>query len=97
LFSFRRVYIQRWDELKLHSGKTTIVNLLKRASARYPKKYDFLGFTIKSNQRIHQGKATVMPGGFVSSKGIFANVRKLCIEKGRNPLGEVKAPPFMLL
>ena len=73
-------------KLTLHPGKTTIVNLRGRASARYPKKYDFLGFTIKPCLRILQGKATVMPGRFVSSKSkanIPEKFRKLNIHKWR--------------
>jgi len=36
----------RTCKVTLHLGNTKIVNLRGRASARYTKKYDFLGFTI---------------------------------------------------
>ena len=82
----------RTCKLKLHPTKTKIVNLRGRATERYPRKYDFLGFTIKPCHRIIQGKGKVMPGTFVSTASkvrITEKFRKLNIHKWRKPIEEV--------
>ncbi len=58
----------RTCKLKLHPTKTKIVNLTGRATERYPRKYDFLGFTIKPCYRMIQDRGMAMVGTFVSTQ-----------------------------
>jgi group II intron reverse transcriptase/maturase len=52
--------------LTLHPVKTQIVNLRGQSEHRYPRKYNFLGFTIKPVMRELKGKKMLLPGTFVS-------------------------------
>lgn len=79
-------------KLELHPIKTKIVNLRGDAIAKYPKKYDFLGFTIKPAMRNVNGKCMLLPGSFVSIKSKTAMLEKfkaIEIHKRRKPLEEI--------
>jgi RNA-directed DNA polymerase len=78
--------------LELHPVKTQIVNLRGRSEKRYPRKYDFLGFTIKACMQTIKGRGMLLPGTFVSIKARTAMLRKfrdLSIHKWRRPFEEV--------
>ncbi len=79
-------------KLELHPIKTKIVNLRGEAIAKYPKKYDFLGFTIKPAMMKVNGKCMLLPGSFVSIKSKTAMLEKfkaIEIHKRRKPLEEI--------
>jgi group II intron reverse transcriptase/maturase len=52
--------------LKLHPDKTRIVNLRGKSEKRYPRKYDFLGFSIQPVMRKVNNRLMLLPGTFVS-------------------------------
>ena len=75
--------------LTLHAEKTKIVNLRGRAEKKYPKSYDFLGFTIRTNWCKINGKMTLMPSIFMSKKSMISVLEKfkaLNIHKRRKPI-----------
>ena len=76
-------------KLQLHPLKTKIVNLRGEAIASYPKKYDFLGFSIKpTGVKTKQGIKS-LPGTYVSIKsraGILSKFSSWSIHKRRKPL-----------
>jgi len=76
-------------KLQLHPLKTKIVNLRGEAIASYPKKYDFLGFSIKpTGVKTKQGIKS-LPGTYVSIKsraGILSKFSSWSILKRRKPL-----------
>jgi RNA-directed DNA polymerase len=79
-------------KLELHPVKTRIVNLRGQSIAKYPKKYDFLGFTIKPAMSKVKGKCMLLPGSFVSIKSKTAMLEKfrtIEIHKRRKPLEEI--------
>jgi group II intron reverse transcriptase/maturase len=85
---------QRFNTCKLevHPLKTKIVNLRGESKANYPKKYDFLGFTLKPSMVKLKDKCKLMPGSFVSIKSRTAMLEKfkaLQIHKRRKPLEEL--------
>jgi RNA-directed DNA polymerase len=75
--------------LELHPHKTKIVNLREESIGIYPKKYDFLGFSIKpTGVKTKQGVKS-LPGTFVSIKsrtGILSKFRSWSIHKRRKPI-----------
>jgi group II intron reverse transcriptase/maturase len=78
--------------LKLHPEKTRIVNLRGRSERRYPKKYDFLGFTLRPVMRRINGREVLMPGTFVSIRSktaIREKFRKQELHKRRKPNEEL--------
>lgn len=78
--------------LELHPLKTKIVNLRGRSETKYPRKYDFLGFTIKATMQTIKGRGMLLPGTFVSIKSrtsMLDKFRDLAIHKWRKPLVEV--------
>ena len=78
--------------LRLHPEKTRIVNLRGRSERRYPRKYDFLGFTLRPVRREINGRWILMPGTFVSSASktsIRRKFRELEIHKRRKPIEEL--------
>ncbi len=78
--------------LELHPEKTKIVNLRGRSETKYPRKYDFLGFTIKGSMQTIKGKGMLLPGTFVSIKSrtsILGKFRDMQIHKWRKPIKEV--------
>jgi len=79
-------------KLELHPVKTKIVNMRGEAIAKYPKKYDFLGFTIKPAMSKINGRCLLLPGSFVSTNSRTAMLEKfkaLEIHKRRKPLEEI--------
>jgi group II intron reverse transcriptase/maturase len=79
-------------KLELHPMKTKIVNMRGYAEKRYPKGYDFLGFTIKPSMVKLKDKCKLMPGSFVSIKSrtaMLAKFREMEIHKRRKPLEEI--------
>ena len=75
--------------LTLHPLKTRIVNLRGKSEKRYPRKYDFLGFTLRPVMREIRGRRILMPGTFVSSASktsIKRKFRELEIHKRRKPI-----------
>lgn len=78
--------------LELHPVKTRIVNLRGWSETKYPRKYDFLGFTIKASMQTIKGRGMLLPGTFVSIKSrtsISGKFRELGIHKWRKPLQEI--------
>lgn len=78
--------------LELHPVKTKIVNLRGWSETKYPRKYDFLGFTIKASMQTIKGRGMLLPGTFVSIKSrtsILGKFRDLGIHKWRKPLQEI--------
>ncbi|MDQ3534168.1 MAG: reverse transcriptase domain-containing protein [Bacteroidota bacterium] len=79
-------------KLTLHSDKTRIVNLRGHSEKRYPRKYDFLGFSILPVMREVKGGRRFLPGIFVSNsskKAMREKFRELDIHKCRMPLREL--------
>jgi len=75
--------------LTLHPVKTRIVNLRGKSEKRYPRKYDFLGFTLRPVMREISGRRILMPGTFVScasKTSINRKFRELEIHKRRKPI-----------
>jgi len=77
-------------KLTLHPDKTRIINLRGKSEKRYPKSFDFLGFTIKLRSiKCKDGTIRSMPSIYVSQKsknGIMQKFRDLNIHKWRNSL-----------
>lgn len=79
-------------KLELHPVKTKIVNLRGESIEKHPRKYDFLGFTIKPAMVKLKSKCKLMPGSFVSIKSRTAMLEKfkaMEIHKRRKPLEEI--------
>jgi len=76
-------------KLTLHPVKTKIVNLRGRSEKKYPKSYDFLGFTIRPHWVKVNSKRMLMPSIFMSRKSkssVMEKLRELNIHKRRKPL-----------
>ncbi|WP_290792328.1 group II intron reverse transcriptase/maturase [Flavihumibacter sp. UBA7668] len=81
-------------KLTLHPVKTKIVNLRGTAEKKYPKGYDFLGFTIRPSFSQIKGKNLLMPATFISTKSkkrVLEKFKSMSIHKRRRPLKEVAA------
>lgn len=79
-------------KLTLHLEKTKLVNLRGRAEKKYPRGYDFLGFTIKPHVIKCRDKARLMPGIFISRKSKQSALKKfrdLKLHKWRKPITEL--------
>ena len=63
-------------KLELHPEKTKIINLRGWSQKRYPKGFDFLGFTIKPASFKAKGKIIALPGIFVGQKSKNAIMQK---------------------
>jgi RNA-directed DNA polymerase len=93
LFMLRQIE-QRMKACKLdvHPEKTKIVNLRGYSETKYPKGYDFLGFTLRPSMVKLKTKCKLMPGTFVSIKSRTAMLEKfkaIEIHKRRKPLEEI--------
>jgi RNA-directed DNA polymerase len=78
--------------LTLHPEKTQIVNLRGQSEQRYPRKYNFLGFTIKPVMRELKGRKMLLPGTFVSIQSktmIRKKFKEMEIHKRRKPITEL--------
>ena len=94
LFMLRQIKSRMKEcKLQLHPEKTQIVNLRGIAQKRYPKSFDFLGFTIKPASFKTKGKKIIaLPGIFVSQKsksGIMRKFREMNIHKWRTKLEHI--------
>ena len=79
-------------KLSLHPVKTKIVNLRGRSEVKYPKSYDFLGFTIRPSFSRIKGRHLLMPATFISAKSkqrVLGKFKSMAIHKRRRPLKEV--------
>lgn len=78
--------------LKLHPVKAKVVNLRGWSEKRYPRSYDFLGFTLRPVMRKVTGRMILFPGTFVSIKSktaIREKFREMSIHKRRKPIEEL--------
>jgi RNA-directed DNA polymerase len=76
-------------KLTLHPEKTKIVNVRGRSEKKYPKSYDFLGFTICPHWVKVNSKMMLMPSMFMSRKSknsVVEKFKELNIHKRRKPL-----------
>ena len=76
-------------KLTLHPVKTIIVNVRGRSEKKYPKSYDFLGFTIRPHWVKVNSKMMLMPSMFMSRKSknsVMEKFKELNIHKRRKPL-----------
>jgi group II intron reverse transcriptase/maturase len=79
-------------KLELHPQKTQIINLRGKSQKRYPKGFDFLGFTIRPAGFKFKEKVKAVPGIFVSRKSrtnIMQKFRKMNIHKWRTGLEHI--------
>jgi group II intron reverse transcriptase/maturase len=95
LFMLRQIQTRMQAcKLQLHPEKTKIVNIRGVSEKKYPKGYDFLGFTIKPSSYKHPNKSEVktIPSLFVSKKSKISILEKFSsmqIHKKRKTLEEV--------
>lgn len=95
LFMLRQIQKRMQNcKLQVHPEKTKIVNVRGYAEKKYPKGYDFLGFTIRPSSYKHPNKAEVktIPSIFVSKqskKSILEKFKAMQIHKKRKTLEEV--------
>jgi group II intron reverse transcriptase/maturase len=76
-------------KLSLHPDKTKLVNLRGISEKKYPKSFDFLGFTIQANWVNVKGKMKLIPSIFISKKSqssVLNKFRELSIHKKRKPI-----------
>jgi group II intron reverse transcriptase/maturase len=93
IFMLKQI-IQRLQQckLQLHPLKTKIVNLRGKALKKYPKGYDFLGFTIRPCINRIRGKVMLMVSTFISKKSkirLLQKFKSMEIHKRRKPLAEI--------
>jgi group II intron reverse transcriptase/maturase len=94
LFMLRQIKSRMKEcKLELHPQKTQIINLRGISQQRYPKGFDFLGFTIKPASFKTKGKKLIaLPGIFISKKsknGIMQKFREMNIHKWRTSLERI--------
>jgi RNA-directed DNA polymerase len=78
--------------LILHPVKTKIINLRGISEKKYPKGYDFLGFTIRPNWCRIKERMLLVPSIFISTKSesrVLEKFRKLNIHKKRKPIEDI--------
>lgn len=76
-------------KLTVHPAKTKIVNLRGKSEKKYPKSFDFLGFTIKPSWIKVKEKGMLIPSIFISKNSqssVLRKFRELCIHKKRKPI-----------
>ena len=79
-------------KLNLHPEKSKIVNLRGFSEKKYPKGFDFLGFTIRPSSFKCKDKVKTIPSIFVSQKSknsLMEKFRNLNIHKRRTSLEEI--------
>ena len=78
--------------LTLHPDKTKIVNIRGTSEKKYPKGFDFLGFTIQPHWSKINGRMLLIPSISISTKSessILEKFRALEIHKRRKPLESI--------
>jgi group II intron reverse transcriptase/maturase len=79
-------------KLTLHPEKTKIVNLRGISVKKYPRGFDFLGFTIRPHLCMVNGKKRLLTSTFISKKSqkrVLGKFRELEIHKRRKPIEEI--------
>ena len=79
-------------KLTLHPEKSKIVNLRGISIKKYPKGFDFLGFTIRPSAVKSKDKIIIIPSIYVSQKSknsLMEKFRTLKIHKRRTTLEEI--------
>lgn len=95
LYMHRQIQARMQEcKLQLHPEKTKIVNIRGFSEKKYPKGYDFLGFTVRPSSYKHPNRAEVktIPSLFVSHKSKTSIMEKFAamqIHKKRRTLEEV--------
>ena len=93
LFMLRQIKNRMNDcKLTLHPEKTKIINLRGKSQKKYPKGFDFLGFTIRPASFKFKEKIKAVPGIFVSQKSktsIMEKFRAMNIHKWRGKLEQI--------
>ena len=89
-----KVIGERMNECKLvlHPQKTKIVNLRGESIIKYPRSFDFLGFTLKVQMATTKIGRLLMPHAVISQKSkssILGSIRELKIHKMRTSLEEI--------
>lgn len=81
-------------KLTLHPVKTKIVNLRGTAEKKYPRSYDFLGFTIKPQWCKVKMRSMLLPSIFISRKSersIMEKFQRLQMHKRRGTIEQLAA------
>jgi RNA-directed DNA polymerase len=90
IFVLKQIGVRlRKCKLTLHPEKTKIVNVRGISVKKYPKSYDFLGFTIRPHWCKVNGKLMLMPSIFMSRKAkisVLEKFKELNIHKRRKPI-----------
>lgn len=79
-------------KLTLHPDKTKIVNIRGTSEKKYPKCFDFLGFTIQPHWSKINGRMLLIPSICISTKSessILTKFRELEIHKRRKPIEDI--------
>jgi RNA-directed DNA polymerase len=64
-------------KLKVHEGKTKIVNIRGSSVQKYRKSFDFLGFTIEPHYtKVKGGEKRILPRSAISKKSVSAVLEK---------------------
>lgn len=82
----------RQCKLEVHPEKTKIVNLRGISIGKYPKKYDFLGFSIKPQWCKIKGTGMLLPSIFISKSSqmrITAKFKAMKLHKKRGKLERI--------
>jgi len=90
IFVLKQIGVRpRKCKLTLHPEKTQIVNLRGRSEKKYPKGYDFLGFTIRPHWCKVNWRLMLMPSMFMSRKSkssVLEKFKELNLHKRRKPI-----------
>jgi len=79
-------------KLTLHPVKTKIVNLRGKSEKKYPRSFDFLGFTIRPLWSKASKGNKLMVSGFMSTKSktsVLAKFKSFHIHKWRKPIEDI--------
>lgn len=87
-------------KLMLHPVKTKIVNVRGRSEKKYPKSFDFLGFTIRPHWVKVNGKMMLMPSMFMSRRSknsVLEKFKELNIHKRRKPIEVIASELYPII
>jgi len=79
-------------KLTLHPEKTKIINLRGKSEKKYPRSFDFLGFTFHPLWRKTSKGSKLMVAGFMSAKSqtrVLEKFKSFNIHKWRKPIEEI--------